>query len=114
MIILTLYKEPEGKRENREFAALQEAIEYGQKTGSYYDILDPVTGKVIDWNEINVREEDDWYYDENEYLWKKYNPDDGFYNGIMARENHGGLMNLSVTCCGSVNNLLHSPQSAGN
>ena len=45
---------------------------------------------------------------------KKYNPDDGFYNGIMARENHGGLMNLSVTCCGSVNNLLHSPQSAGN
>jgi hypothetical protein len=76
MILLTVYKEPAGKREKREFARLQEAIEFGQKTGSDYEIFDPVSGKVIDWNEINVREDEDWYYDEKEYLWKKFKPED--------------------------------------
>ncbi len=76
MILLTVYKEPAGKKEKREFARLQEAIEFGQKTGSDYEIYDPVTGKVIDWNEINIREDDGWYYDEQEYLWKKLKSDD--------------------------------------
>jgi hypothetical protein len=76
MILLTVYKEPAGKREKREFARLQEAIEFGQRTGSDYEIFDPVTGKVIDWNEINIREDEDWYYDEKEYLWKKFKSDD--------------------------------------
>ena len=76
MILLTVYKESAGQREKREFARLQEAIEFGQKTGLDYEIYDPVTGKVIDWNEINVREDDDWYYDEKEYLWKKFKPED--------------------------------------
>jgi len=71
MILLTVYREPAGKREKREFTRLQEAIEFGQKTGSDYEIFDPVTGKVIDWNEINVRDDEEWYYDEKEYLWKK-------------------------------------------
>jgi hypothetical protein len=71
MILLTVYKEPAGRREKREFARIQEAIEFGQRTGSDYEIYDPVTGKVIDWNEINVLEEDEWYYDETEFLWKK-------------------------------------------
>jgi hypothetical protein len=78
MILLTVYREPAGKREKREFARLQEAIEFGQKTGSDYEIYDPVTGKVIDWNEINVREEEEWYYDESEYLWKKARCSDDF------------------------------------
>jgi len=76
MILLTVYKESAGQREKREFARLQEAIEFGQKTGLDYEIYDPVTGTVIDWNEINIREDDDWYYDEKEYLWKKFKPDD--------------------------------------
>jgi hypothetical protein len=76
MILLTVYKEPAGKREKREFARLQEAIEFGQKTGSDYEIYDPHTGKVIDWNEINVREDDEWYYDEREYLWKRCRAED--------------------------------------
>jgi hypothetical protein len=71
MILLTVYKEPAGKRERREFAQIQEAIEFGQKTGSDYEIYDPHTGKVTDWNEINVREDEEWYYDESEYLWKR-------------------------------------------
>ena len=76
MILLTVYKESAGKREKREFARMQEAIEFGQKTGLDYEIYDPVTSKVIDWNEINVREDDGWYYDQKEYLWKKFKTDD--------------------------------------
>ncbi len=57
MILLTVYREPAGRREKREFARLQEAIEFGQKTGSDYEIYDPMTGKVID-------------------LWKKFKSDD--------------------------------------
>ena len=72
MILLTVNQNPEGKKEKREFARIQDAIEFGQETGSDYEIFDPGTGKVIDWNEINVREDDDWYYDDNESLWKKF------------------------------------------
>jgi hypothetical protein len=76
MLLLTVYRESAGEKEDREFARLQEAIEFGQHTGSDYEIYDPATGKVIDWNEINIREDDDWYYDENEYLWKRFKTDD--------------------------------------
>ena len=90
MILLTVYREPEGKKEKREFALLQEAIEFGQRTGSDYEIYDPLTGKVIDWNEINVRDDEEWYYDEKEYIWKKNRIEDGFYNGISVNEITGG------------------------
>jgi hypothetical protein len=86
MILLTVYKESAGKKEKREFAQIQEAIEFGQKTGSDYEIWDPVTGKVIDWNEINVRDDDDWYYDEKEYLWKKFKPEDEAEDNFPAGE----------------------------
>lgn len=90
MILLTVYKESAGKKEKREFARLQEAIEFGQRTGLDYEIYDPVTGKVIDWNEINVREDDGWYYDEMEYLWKKFksgdDQEDGFSNNDFRHE----------------------------
>ena len=95
MILLTVYTEPEGNKENREFALLQDAIDFGQKTGSDYDIYDPGTGKLIDWNEINVREEDEWYYDDKESLWKKFNSTDGFYNGISIHENTPGFFTES-------------------
>jgi hypothetical protein len=103
MILLTVYKEPAGKREKREFARIQEAIEFGQKTGSDYEIYDPLTGSVIDWNEINVREDDDWYYDEKEYLWKKLNSDDdaddGLSLGDFRYEMIGQKRNLRCTGC---------------
>jgi hypothetical protein len=86
MILLTVYKESAGKKEKREFTQIQEAIEFGQKTGSDYEIWDPVTGKVIDWNEINVRDDEDWYYDENEYLWKKFKPEDEAEDNLPAGE----------------------------
>ena len=86
MILLTVYREPAGKREKREFSQLQEAIEFGQKSGSDYAIYDPLTGKVIDWNEINVREEDDWYYDDKEYLWKKCRPEEETEDGLPKND----------------------------
>jgi hypothetical protein len=86
MILLTVYKESAGKKEKREFARIQEAIEFGQKTGSDYEIYDPITGKVIDWNEINVREEEDWYYDEKEYLWKKLKSDEDPEDGPVKND----------------------------
>jgi hypothetical protein len=115
MILLTVYRDPEGKREKREFAQLQDAIEFGQKTGSDYEIYDPATGKVIDWNEINVRDEEDWYYDENESLWKKFSADDGFYNGIVFHETSFGMMQINPVGNGaSLNKFLHSQPTAGN
>ena len=109
MILLTVYRDPDGKREKREFAYLQEAIEFGQKTGHDYDIYDPGTGKIIDWNEINVRDEDEWYYDEMEALWKKTSMNDGFYNGIAVPENSFSLVQNYNRGNGlSGNKLLHS------
>lgn len=94
---------------------LQEAIEFGQKAGSDYEIYDPGTGKVIDWNEVNVREDDEWYYDENESLWKKLSPDDGFYNGITIHDNPYHLMNFHALNKGHHGNkLLHSQMVPGN
>jgi hypothetical protein len=84
MILLTVYKESAGQKEKREFARIQDAIEFGQKTGSDYEIYDPVTGTVIDWNEINVCEDDGWYYDDREYLWKKFKPEDDSEDGFPA------------------------------
>jgi hypothetical protein len=101
MILLTVYKEHAGKREKREFTRLQEAIDFGQKTGSDYEIYDPVTGKVIDWNEINIHEDDGWYYDEQEYLWKKFKsddtPDEGMTNGDFRYEHISQNRNLRRT-----------------
>jgi len=103
MLLLTVYKEPLGKREKREFARIQDAIEFGQKTGSDYEIYDPRTGKVIDWNEINVREDDDWYYDEKEYLWKRFKQEeeteDGLTIGDFRYERTGQNRNLRCAGC---------------
>ncbi len=72
MIILTIHKGGAGRKERREFAGIREAIDFGQRTGADYEIYDPATGRVIDWNEINVKEEPEWYYDEREALWKRH------------------------------------------
>ena len=84
---------------------MQEAIEFGQKTGSVYEIYDPVTGKVIDWNEINVKEQPDeeWYYDDRELLWKRHRREDdveeGYYFGECHYEMNTQNRNLRRTGC---------------
>jgi len=90
MILLTLYKEPEGRKEKKEFSLMHEAIEFGQKTGYYFDVFDPVSGRHTDWDEINAREEDEWYYDEKEYLWKKLKPEEVNYVEALSHKYHGG------------------------
>jgi hypothetical protein len=88
MLLLTVYREPAGEKEKREFARIREAIEFGQRTGLDYEIYDPVTGKVIDWNEINVREDDDWYYDDKEYLWKRTKSDEDQADELSTADFH--------------------------
>jgi len=71
MIQITIYREPSGNKEKRAFARLRDAILYGQGTGSGYEVYDPSTGRVIDWNEVNVRDDDGWFYDDRENIWKR-------------------------------------------
>lgn len=79
MVYLTLFCTGKNNRKNRvslEFRTLLEAVEFGQRSGDDYEIFDPVTGRNIDWNEINIRNEEEWFYDEKEMAWKKTEPDD--------------------------------------
>jgi len=77
MILLKTYKESNGmtasskRMSESKVASVEEAIRIGQKSGLFYEIFDTVSGRVIDWNEVNIREEEDWYYDEIEMIWKK-------------------------------------------
>lgn len=95
MLLLTVYKDPAGKRENKEFVRLREAIDFGQQTGFYYEIFDPCTGRIIDWNEINVREDDGWYYDDQEYLWKRLKADDDAEECFSTGNFHFGMTGQS-------------------
>ena len=74
MIHLTIYKGNTRKlkiTQEMTFKSIKEAIHAGQSSGHFYEILDPSTGRIIDWNEVNVEINDDWYYDETELIWKK-------------------------------------------
>ena len=86
MLLLTVNKGTSGNKEKREFAKLNDAIEFGQRSGADYEIFDPATGRTIDWNEVNVREDDGWYYDDKEYLWKRCRPEDEPEDGIIAMD----------------------------
>jgi hypothetical protein len=75
MVILTIFKaasEGRKKRQTRNFNSIAEAIRYGQISGLYYEIFDTLTGRYIDWEEVNMTIDDGWYYDETELLWKKH------------------------------------------
>ena len=81
MVQLTISKGTEDKRFDRlagetvvaRVATLEEAISLGQSTGMYYEVLDLSSGRIIDWNEVNLREDDEnWFYDDAEMIWKKY------------------------------------------
>lgn len=71
MIKLTIHHGAGERKEKREFRAISEAIEFGQRTGCDYEIFDPASGRLIDWNEINIREEEEWYYDADDMSWKR-------------------------------------------
>lgn len=74
MVVLTIYQNNSGRRKSSQtimFDSIQNAIGAGQSSGSYYDIFDTSTGRLIDWDEVNVQIEDGWYYDETELIWKK-------------------------------------------
>ena len=74
MVLLTIYREKaEGKirRCSRTCKSVYEAVQVGQNSGYYYDIYDIAAGRIIDWNEINVKEDDGWYYDNADLTWKK-------------------------------------------
>jgi hypothetical protein len=74
MVILTIFKaagEGKAKRQSRNFNSIYDAVRYGQISGSYYEVFDTVSGRHIDWEEINETADDGWYYDESELIWKK-------------------------------------------
>jgi hypothetical protein len=79
MVLLTIYKntneETGNKTPQKTIDSLEEsvekAIQIGQSCQQYYEIFDMCTGRTIDWNEVNYKGEDEWYYDETEYIWKK-------------------------------------------
>ena len=73
MVLLKLYKET-GNRKKKEVIladSIGDAMDAGQKSGLYYEVVDLASGRVIDWNEVNIRPEEDWYYDDSEMIWKK-------------------------------------------
>lgn len=79
MVLLTIYREvAEGKirRRSRSYESVYDAVQAGQNSGFFYDIYDITTGRIIDWSEINVREDDGWYYDEADFTWKKAQEED--------------------------------------
>ena len=87
MVQLTIYKESIGLWDTQrkeifqtEVDTIEKAIQLGQKSGAYYEVFDTQTCRMIDWNEVNIKEEDPWYYDEAELMWKK----NSFRRGINS------------------------------
>ena len=74
MVLLTIYrKKAEGKirRCSRTYESVYEAVQAGQNSGFFYDIYDITSRRIIDWNEINIKDDDGWYYDDADFTWKK-------------------------------------------
>ena len=72
--ILTFYDDAYQKEEyiNHEFESLDEAVNFGQNSGKFYEILDIKNILIIDWNQINMPVADEgWHYDNDELQWKK-------------------------------------------
>ena len=57
------------------FGTVEEAVK-GAEAGSYSDYLiyDLATGRLIDWNEIHVREPEYEYYNEEDQSWHRTYP----------------------------------------
>lgn len=88
MVLLTIYREIAGGKIRRCFRTYQsvyEAVQIGQNSGFYYDIFDTSTWHHIGWDEVNLRVDDGWYYDEADFSWKKA-PEEDSIEEWMRRE----------------------------
>lgn len=111
MVYLTLFCTGRNHRKNRvslEFRTLMEAVEFGQQSGDDYEIYDPVSGRNIDWNEINVRDDEEWYYDEQELTWKKTEVADAGSRRWYSIS-HPGENIASYICHGNLNHHTPAP-----
>ena len=108
MVLLTIYKDGSINNRSRKGIAeskvktLDEAIRIGQNSGQYYEVFDTKSGRTIDWNEVNVKTEDDWYYDEVEMIWMKRSKDESyeetpnsFFNRLFNFNDDNQLCQLS-------------------
>ena len=106
MVLLTIYrKKAEGKirRCSRTYESVYEAVQAGQNSGFFYDIYDITSRRIIDWNEINVNEDDGWYYDDADFTWKKVPEDISIEEWMRTElpwlfdvENNGTLPSIAV------------------
>ena len=74
MVCLTIFKNDSTtwkELELKEFETIQDALMYGQHSGHCYQIDDADTGGVIEFNEANEKEEEEWVYDDKELIWKR-------------------------------------------
>jgi len=61
-------------QDHKTFYDLMDALEFGRKSGRYFDIYDTRSARTLSWNELYWQtDEEDWYYDEFEMIWKKGN-----------------------------------------
>ena len=77
--ILTFFDAADQKDENinHVFESLDEALNFGQNSGKFYEIFDIKNILIIDWNQVNMPVTDEgWYYDDSELIWKKSIDDD--------------------------------------
>ena len=77
MIRLKLFKTNKTSKKQMEimkFDSVEEAIRFGNQSGCSWSVDDQKSGRSYDCDEIENREEEDWYYDEAELIWKR-NPD---------------------------------------
>jgi hypothetical protein len=104
MVLLKLHKEHENRRkkETTLMGSIEEAIEAGQGSGLYYEVIDLASGRIIDWNEVNIRPEEDWYYDESEMIWKRYSAENArelvsnpLMDWLLGRRKENTLRRLS-------------------
>jgi hypothetical protein len=57
------------------FRNFPEALMAARRSGTYFDLCDTRSGRTFTWEECTLGEDDGWYYDESEALWKKANSD---------------------------------------
>ena len=110
MVQLKLFKETNGNKLNGNrnevvvstVESIEEAIWIGQKSGLFYEVRDMKSGRTIDWNEVNIKAEEDWYYDETEMIWKKRSEAESFeesqksiFNRFFSFNNDNPLCQLS-------------------
>lgn len=95
----TFSKKENANREEILMRTIEEAIQEGQQTGLYYEVYDPQSGRVIDWNEVNIHEQEEWFYDEHDMIWKKGVPEEYRFKPLQSLfEWVAGIKGESYAC----------------